>query len=298
MVDMKVLMQMVEQAETEVDAAAAAGQTRATEADDEARYERELAQENQMLAEAVLKGGTDPHALPSTGAIAPAGDESGRSCAVCGKGMTVPKVCAKCKAIAYCSRECQKAHWKVHKKSCAQLVQLRQASGAAQLAAPGGRTGLSDADLAAAAAAFAGGSSALRGGTTVATPAESGPPNAKGAPNAFRDCAELFCKDLGLDTGAYENGDLTAAGVPRGEEELEAMLDAELRGSIAEHERATEAAALASEADGSEAKATEQLLATLLAAQQQPQQQGGSKGQQGTGAAAATKKKKKKKKKR
>ncbi len=28
------------------------------------------------------------------------------------------QVCAGCKKVAYCNYRCQKAHWKVHKKSC------------------------------------------------------------------------------------------------------------------------------------------------------------------------------------
>lgn len=28
------------------------------------------------------------------------------------------KMCAKCKNVAYCSRECQVAHWAEHKKEC------------------------------------------------------------------------------------------------------------------------------------------------------------------------------------
>ena len=30
--------------------------------------------------------------------------------------------CGRCKQVAYCSVECQKAHWKVHKKSCKKVV--------------------------------------------------------------------------------------------------------------------------------------------------------------------------------
>lgn len=33
------------------------------------------------------------------------------------------KSCAKCHATKYCSRECQKTHWKVHKKVCASFAQ-------------------------------------------------------------------------------------------------------------------------------------------------------------------------------
>ena len=264
MVDMKALMQLVEHAESEVDAAAAAGQQRVTETDDEARYERELAQDNKALAHAALANDcSDIRALPAGEEKQKVEATNERSCAVCGKGMATPKVCAKCKAIAYCSRECQKSHWKAHKRSCAQLHQLREATGAKQLAGSG--SGLSDKDLAAAAAAFAGGSTALRG-TTTAIPA---PPAALAAdydPNAFRDCAELFCKDLGLDMGKYESGALATGGVARGEEELEAMLDAEMSRGLAEQEQEQEQDVL----DGQQDDAQQlQLLQTLLAAQQQ-----------------------------
>lgn len=33
------------------------------------------------------------------------------------------KVCAKCKGTRYCSRECQKAGWKTHKKICVRIAQ-------------------------------------------------------------------------------------------------------------------------------------------------------------------------------
>ncbi|KAE8551755.1 hypothetical protein TMatcc_001737 [Talaromyces marneffei ATCC 18224] len=48
-------------------------------------------------------------------------DES-QHCANCAKASTSDnalKRCAKCKTTFYCSRDCQKSHWKTHKKVCA-----------------------------------------------------------------------------------------------------------------------------------------------------------------------------------
>ncbi|KAF9580542.1 hypothetical protein BGW38_002756 [Lunasporangiospora selenospora] len=47
---------------------------------------------------------------------------SAQKCAKCskttGEGGNALKRCAKCKTVLYCSRTCQTADWKVHKKSC------------------------------------------------------------------------------------------------------------------------------------------------------------------------------------
>lgn len=42
----------------------------------------------------------------------------GRQCANCGKIANKSKGCAGCHGAVYCNKECQKAHWKVHKLSC------------------------------------------------------------------------------------------------------------------------------------------------------------------------------------
>ncbi|KAK2712980.1 hypothetical protein QYM36_011618 [Artemia franciscana] len=39
-------------------------------------------------------------------------------CATCGEMSKTHKKCVKCKAVQYCSKQCQKLHWFVHKKEC------------------------------------------------------------------------------------------------------------------------------------------------------------------------------------
>ena len=49
-------------------------------------------------------------------------------CAHCGKACRQMKKCAACSAVRYCSRECQKKHWKQHKPSCTVLTGEKQSS--------------------------------------------------------------------------------------------------------------------------------------------------------------------------
>eukprot|EP00752_Nemacystus_decipiens_P011513 g10223.t1 len=39
-------------------------------------------------------------------------------CVKCGKGGTGLMMCARCRKVAYCSKECQRLDWKVHKRTC------------------------------------------------------------------------------------------------------------------------------------------------------------------------------------
>ena len=46
-------------------------------------------------------------------------------CNTANDGFELLMPCSACKAVSYCGRECQKAHWKHHKKQCSELKQLR-----------------------------------------------------------------------------------------------------------------------------------------------------------------------------
>ena len=45
----------------------------------------------------------------------------GNSC-----GQQGTKRCSKCQTVYYCSKECQKAHWKIHKKACSEIHSTKE----------------------------------------------------------------------------------------------------------------------------------------------------------------------------
>ena len=60
-----------------------------------------------------------PEAAAAAGPVPPAEAVPlcGPLCALCGKGGAQSK-CGDCRQVSYCSRDCQKAHWKTHKSVC------------------------------------------------------------------------------------------------------------------------------------------------------------------------------------
>lgn len=61
------------------------------------------------------------------------------SCDLCKKAIASIKRCGKCRVAAYCSRDCQVKHWKVHKRDCGRLGGLRVAGGSVTSRGVGGR---------------------------------------------------------------------------------------------------------------------------------------------------------------
>jgi hypothetical protein len=61
-------------------------------------------------------------------------------CASCNAPETDPekplKPCAKCQTVRYCSRDCQKKDWKLHKKICASAAQIYAQNANLKPAAP------------------------------------------------------------------------------------------------------------------------------------------------------------------
>ncbi|KAI0862481.1 putative MYND domain protein [Xylaria cubensis] len=56
------------------------------------------------------------------------------TCNTCGKASSQLKRCAKCSTTLYCSRDCQKADWKTHKKICSKQANERPETGSAPAA--------------------------------------------------------------------------------------------------------------------------------------------------------------------
>ena len=65
---------------------------------------------------AAAAAGPVPPAQWSSAPVPPLDDHH---CALCGKGGAKSK-CSDCRQVSYCSRDCQKAHWKTHKSVCTQ----------------------------------------------------------------------------------------------------------------------------------------------------------------------------------
>ena len=59
-----------------------------------------------------------------------------RKCAECGKkrsAKTKLQKCSRCNSVRYCSRECQKTHWAIHKAVCNGIVERQAIADAARL---------------------------------------------------------------------------------------------------------------------------------------------------------------------
>merc|ERR1712098_654381 len=50
------------------------------------------------------------------------GKSAERTCAFCGVVQLKMKICSRCKQVNYCSGQCQKSHWKEHKRQCKKMA--------------------------------------------------------------------------------------------------------------------------------------------------------------------------------
>ena len=53
-------------------------------------------------------------------------DTDSRRCEYCGAEKDKLLVCGRCKSVFYCSADCQRPHWKKHKKTCKKLVKSQK----------------------------------------------------------------------------------------------------------------------------------------------------------------------------
>lgn len=59
------------------------------------------------------------------------------ACGSCGKTPASLQRCSRCRSERYCNRDCQKAHWKTHKKVCASNANANASANNASAAADG-----------------------------------------------------------------------------------------------------------------------------------------------------------------
>lgn len=83
---------------------------------------------NSSTAEAAATSTAAPSSTPiaesqSEGSSSASRQVSPTACAQCGKSPDSVKECIKCHSVSYCNKECQKAHFKAHKKACPILAQ-------------------------------------------------------------------------------------------------------------------------------------------------------------------------------
>lgn len=75
------------------------------------------------MVDIISNSSTDNKAEAESGASG-----STKKCTHCNKVDSDPekpfKPCSKCQTALYCSRDCQKANWKQHKKTCAASAQI------------------------------------------------------------------------------------------------------------------------------------------------------------------------------
>ena len=80
-------------------------------------------------AEVISNMPTHSQVPPNTSEVqTPEIPPSNPGCFVCGKLEPVKK-CGKCRKVQYCSPECQKADWKMHKEICNKKTNISEEEG-------------------------------------------------------------------------------------------------------------------------------------------------------------------------
>ncbi|KAH7314342.1 hypothetical protein BKA65DRAFT_516632 [Rhexocercosporidium sp. MPI-PUGE-AT-0058] len=79
---------------------------------------------------------TDSRAESSSSSTPTPATKTCTSCKKCSTEDKPLKPCTKCQSVQYCSKECQKADFKNHKKECAKKAQIYAQTADIKLAAP------------------------------------------------------------------------------------------------------------------------------------------------------------------